>query len=161
MRAKFRLTLWCEHSRLPLPSLNGKDIDKGVYEIERNREWFKKAGPYLKLVTGTLSLVLPVASSSVKLVLDETAYKAIEEQLDLSKSIINATLGEGAKIGKFIGATDTTTLEHGTAMRAQGAILRELHTVLKARDPGFGGLIRVMNKRHEFLWVHPRFEEEY
>jgi hypothetical protein len=47
------------------------------------------------------------------------------------------------------------------AMRAQGAILRKLHTVLKAKDPGFGGLIRVMNKRKGFLWVHPRFEKEY
>ena len=60
-RAKFRLTLWCEHSRLPLPVLNAeKDKKKGVYEIELTREWFKKAAPFLKVLTGTLSLVLPV-----------------------------------------------------------------------------------------------------
>jgi hypothetical protein len=26
---------------------------------------------------------------------------------------------------------------------------------------GFGGLVRVMNKRQEFLWVHERFAGEY
>ncbi|VFM95419.1 MAG: hypothetical protein BECKG1743D_GA0114223_100763 [Candidatus Kentron sp. G] len=35
--------------------------------------------------------------------------------------------------------------------------------MLRQKDPGcnFGGLVRVRNKRNEFLWVHPRFEEEY
>jgi hypothetical protein len=161
MRAKFLLTLWCEHSRLPLPTLNGKGSKKGVYEIELTREWFKKAGPYLKLLTATLSLVLPVASSAVKLSLDETTYKAIEEQLDFGKNVVDATLGEGTKIGEFMGASDTTTLEYGEAIRAHGATLRELHALLKAKDPGFGGLVRVMNTRQEFLWVHPQFEKEY
>jgi hypothetical protein len=47
------------------------------------------------------------------------------------------------------------------AIRAQGSILRELHALLKAKDPGFGGLVRVQNRRREFLWVHPLFVEEY
>jgi len=48
-------------------------------------------------------------------------------------------------------------------IRAQGAMLRELHALLKAKDPTFShlGLVRVMNKRQEFLWVHPQFEKEY
>ncbi len=168
IRAKFRLTLWCEHSRKPLPMLNGTENKKGVYEIELTREWFKKAGPYLKLLTGTLSLVLPVALSTTKLNLDDAPFKAIEEQLDFSKSIIDATIGEGTKVGEWMGAADTTTLEldktrleHGEPIRAQSETLRELHALLKAKDPGFGGLVRVMNKRQEFLWVHPQFEKEY
>ncbi len=60
-----------------------------------------------------------------------------------------------------MGATGTTSLEHGEAIRAQGATLRELHVLLKAKDPGFGGLVRVRNKRQEFLWVHEQFEKEY
>ena len=138
-----------------------KDSKKGVYEIELTREWFKKAAPFLKVVTGTLSLVLPVASSGIKLALDETAYKAIEEQLDFGKSVIDAAIGEGTKIGDWLGASESTRLEHGEAIRAQGATLREFHALLKAKDPGFGGLVRVMNKRQEFLWVHPQFEKEY
>ncbi len=161
IREKFRLVLWCEHSRLPLPVLNNGDMKKGVYDLELEREWFKKASPYLKFLTGTLGMVLPVASSAVKLALDETAYKLIEEQLDFGKSIIDASLGETSKIGDFLGTADSTNLEHGVAARADGSTLRELHTLLKAKDPGFGSLVRVMNKRQEFLWVHEKFAGEY
>ena len=56
---------------------------------------------------------------------------------------------------------DSTDLEHGVAVRAENATLRELHAMLKTKDPGFGGLVRVMNKRQEFLWVHERFAGEY
>jgi len=161
IREKFRLVLWCEHSRLPLPVLNNGDMKKGVYDLELEREWFKKSAPYLKFLTGTLGMVLPVASSAVKLALDETAYKLIEEQLDFGKSIIDATLGETAKIGDFLGTADSTSLEHGVAIRSDSSTLRELHALLKAKDPGFGGLVRVMNKRQEFLWVHEKFADEY
>jgi hypothetical protein len=52
-------------------------------------------------------------------------------------------------------------VEHSIAICAENATLRELHALLKAKDPGFGGLVRVMNKRQEFLWVHERFASEY
>jgi hypothetical protein len=136
-------------------------MKKGVYDLELDREWFKKSAPYLKFLTGTLGMVLPVASSAVKLALDETAYKLIEEQLDFGKSVIEATLGEGGKISDFLGSADATNLEHGVAARADGSTLRELHTLLKVKDPGFGSLVRVMNKRQEFLWVHEKFASEY
>lgn len=161
IREKFRLVLWCEHSRLPLPVLNNGDMKKGVYDLELDREWFKKSAPYLKFLTGTLGMVLPVASSAVKLALDETTYKLIEEQLDFGTNIIDSAIGETTKIGDFLGAADSTTLEHGIAARADGSTLRELHALLKAKDPGFGGLVRVMNKRQEFLWVHEKFSSEY
>jgi len=61
--ARFRLTLWCEHARVPLPWLNGPGNDAGVYELDIGREWFQKAAPFLKFMTGALSLVLPVASA--------------------------------------------------------------------------------------------------
>jgi len=37
----------------------------------------------------------------------------------------------------------------------------ELHALLKAKCPGYGGLVRVMNKRKEFLWVQEKFVGEY
>ena len=160
-KTRFRLTLWCEHPRLPLPSLYGKGSKQGVYDIELTREWFETALPYLKLLTATLSLVLPVASSAVKLALDDAAYQAIEEQLDFGKNLADGIIGEGGKIAEFMGAADATDLEQAELTRAQGGSLRQLHTLLKAKDPGFGGLVRVMNKRQEFLWVHPQFEHEY
>jgi hypothetical protein len=160
VRAKFRLVLWCEHSRLPLPVLNNENMTKGVYDLELEREWFKKAAPYLKLVTSTLSLVLPVASSALK-VANDTAFKSLEDQIGLGKDVIDAIAGEGTAINNFMRVVDSTDLEHGVAVRAENATLRELHTLLKAKDPGFGGLVRVMNKHQEFLWVHERFAKEY
>jgi len=160
MRAKFRLVLWCEHSRLPLPVINGIDSRKGVYDLEFDREWFKQAVPYLKFLTGTLSLVLPVMSSTFKAI-DDTAFKTLENQLSLGKDVIDAIAGEGVALNEVMGATTSTNLESGVAIRAESATLRELHTLLKAKDPGFGGLVRVMNKRQEFLWVHEKFASEY
>ncbi|MEH2461168.1 leucine-rich repeat domain-containing protein [Nostoc sp.] len=158
--AKFQLTLWCEHARQPLPALNPNDKKKGVYELDLQREWFTKAVPYLRILTGTLSLVLPVAASTTKFILDDTTYKAIEEQLDLGQKSIESTLkgSDMALAGKS--KSDASFLE-GDAIRAQGSILRELHALLKEKDPSFGGLVRVQNKRREFLWVHPQFVDEY
>lgn len=82
---KFRLTLWCEHSRLQLPSLNGEGDKRGVYDLNLPREWFVKAAPFFKVLTSTLSLVLPVASSATKLLLDDATYKGIEKELDLGQ----------------------------------------------------------------------------
>jgi len=56
---------------------------------------------------------------------------------------------------------DGPDLPTGGAIRAHGAVLRQLHALLKEKDPGFGGLVRVQNKRREFLWVHPMFEAKY
>ena len=158
---KFRVTLWCEHSRLPLPALNGKGDNRGIYELALPRDWFVKAAPFLKVLTGTLSLVVPVASSATKLVLDEVSYKGIEKQLDLGQKSLDSVLKGGEKAGTWLGRGDAPDLEQGEAVRAQGAVLRQLQTWLKEKDPSFGGLVRVQNKRQEFLWVHPQFEKEY
>ena len=160
VRAQFRLVLWCEYSRRPLPAINGLDSKKGVYDLELDREWFKKAAPYLKLMMTTLSLVLPVVSSELKIA-NPAAFKTLEDQLDLGKNIIDAVVGEGTALHDFIGTADSSTLEHGVAVRADGATLRELQVLLKAKDPGYGGLVRVLNKRQEFLWVHEKFAGEY
>ncbi len=175
---KLRLTLWCEHSRLPLPEL-WKDPKRGVYEFEQPREWLVKVAPYAGFVAGTLNLVLPVAGSAVKWALDDAAYKQIAEDLDLSQKAFSALLGAGRAAGEFLAHDDDADLSdyadqaeafaesrdqsyrHGTPRPTRGALLRELQALLRDRDPGFGGLKRVQNKRHEYVWIHPRFETEY
>lgn len=159
--AKFRVTLWCEHSRLPLPALNGKGDIRGIYELNLPRDWVVTAAPFLKLLTGTLSLVVPVASSATKLVLDDATYKGIEEQLDLGEKSLDAVLKGGGKAGAWLGRSDAPDVKRADAIEARGAVLRQLQSWLKEKDPGFGGLVRVQNKRQEFLWVHPQFEQEY
>ena len=159
--AKFRLTLWCEHSRLPLPALNGKTDTSGVYELNLPREWLVKAMPYLKVLTAVLSLVVPVAASTTKLELDESTYKGIEKQLDFGQKSLESALKGSEKAEDWLAESDAPELEHGRAIRAGGAALRQLHILLKEKDPTFGGLVRVQNRRREFLWVHPQFEGEY
>jgi len=50
-----------------------------------------------------------------------------------------------------------------TVNEPQGSVLRELHAILKEKDPNFSnlGLEPVQNKQGKFLWVHPQFIGEY
>jgi hypothetical protein len=74
---------------------------------------------------------------------------------------VNIVTNSSGNFAEFMSKADATNLEHGVATRADGSTLRELHALLKTKDPGFGGLVRVMNKRQEFLWVHEKFASEY
>ncbi len=157
---KFRILLWCEHSQLPLFVLNQEGDQRGIYEMDLPYEWVVKAAPYLKALTATLSLILPVASSATKLMLPETQYKAIENQLSFSKDVFDS-ISKGAAMLRPDDAPDAPELPHGAMQRAEGALLREFHSFLKEKDPGFGGLVRVMDKQQKYLWVHEQFAGEY
>jgi hypothetical protein len=160
LSAKFQLTLWCEHAKLPLTALNPPGSKQGVYEFDKPREWFTKFAPYLKIVTTALSLVLPPAASTTKLILDDST-KGIREELELGQKSLEFILKSSDLATNWSKENNNPNWEQGESIRAQGAILRELHALLKAKDPGFGGLVRVQNKRREFLWVHPQFVNEY
>jgi len=160
MSAKFRLTLWCEHSRRPL-WFYSKDTDAGVYAIELPREWLVKAAPFLKVLSSTLGLLLPVVAATAKVALPENSYKGVEAQLELGKVTAESLLKGGREVGEWIMKDDGVELPTGTAIRAEGSVLRQLHAWLKEKDPTFGGLVRVQNKLQEFLWVHPSFKGEY
>src|SRR6185295_2631021 len=153
VKKKFRVTLWCEHTHLPLPLLNTNDKE-GVYEFDVTREWFATAAPFLKVLTGTLSLVLPVAISSAKLSLGEGTYKGLERQLDFGKSCAEAMLNATGKTADRLTEKDGPEAGRTGVMLAHGGVLREFQTWLKKEDPGFGDLRKVLNKQKEFLWVH-------
>ncbi|MDJ0705367.1 MAG: COR domain-containing protein [Leptolyngbyaceae cyanobacterium MO_188.B28] len=157
---KFQLTLWCEHSRKPLPVL-WEDESRGTYPIEWPRDWVVKHGYALRTLTKTLRAILPVVSAKTKITIPDDMYKEIEKGLDLSKALVGSALTGGGALADISGDDIISDAEHGVARQAQNAMLRELHAFLKKRDPGFGGLQRVQNKRREFLWVHPRFKDEY
>jgi hypothetical protein len=126
------------------------------------RDWLVKATPFLKLLTGTLSLVVPVASSAAGVALDDISYKALEKQLALSKDVLESMLKGGTSAVDWLDRDEGPNIEERSEIVvARGAVLREIHTWLRERDPSFGGLVRVQNKRQEFLWVHSQFEKEY
>jgi internalin A len=157
---QFQLTLWCEHSRKPLPAL-WEDRSRGTYKLERPREWLVKYGPALRKVTKTLGAILPVVAATTKIAIPDDTYKGIEKGLDFGKALFEAALTGGGALADVSSDDSISDAEHGEARQAQNAMLRELHALLKERDPGFGGLVRVQNKRCEFLWVHPQFQQEY
>ncbi len=70
-------------------------------------------------------------------------------------------LDGAGEAGGWLARSDDADFEPGDPMRAQADVLRELHSILRKKNPGFGGLVRVQNKRHEFLWVHKKFVGEY
>ncbi len=164
--SRFRLTLWCEHSRLPLPALN-QDKKIGVYEFDLTRQWVKEYSPLIKAFTITLKSLLPVAFSAAKLVIDATTYKDIESELDFSKACIDALISEGEGISQlFVEDTigdDPIGLPREKSINAQNATLREFHSLLNKVDPNrkYGDLVKVTNKQQKFLWVHNQFSGEY
>ena len=158
---KVRLMLWCEHSRLPLPFLNGDDDKTGVIDLTVPHDWLIKAAPYAKMVNSVLGLVLPVASSYLKLSLDDEGYKAIEKQLSLGEKSLGAFSKGTEQLTGVLAAGDAVDLRHGKEVRAEGGVLRTLHAMLKEKDPSFGGLRRVQDSQHNYLWIHEKFIKEY
>ncbi|MDJ1183968.1 leucine-rich repeat domain-containing protein [Roseofilum casamattae] len=157
---KVKLTLWCEHSRKPLPELN-EDKTKGVYLLDVPREWFTKAKPYLTAVTRTIGLIVPVVSSAGKWLMEDTAYNDIAEEWDVAQKGIAASAKGGDLALDWASRQDAPNLEHGREIEAQGSVLRQLHSFLKEKDPTFGGLVRVQNRQYKYLWVHENFVDEY
>jgi hypothetical protein len=69
----------------------------------------------------------------------------------------------GEQVGDWLASGTEAELNPGRQLAAHGSVLRELHAILKDKDPSsrFGGLVRVQNKRREFLWVHEQFAGNY
>ena len=164
--AKFRITLWCEYKRLPLPVINGVGDTRGVYEIELKRDWVKRASPLLRIMSITLKLALPIAIPGTRLATDDAEYQNIAEQLDFGIKSTDSFLKGSEQIGDWLTTENTMDIDPAAAntrnaIRAQGSLLRELHALLKAEDPSFGGLDRVQDKRRQFFWIHPQYVAEF
>ncbi len=164
---KYKLILWCEHSTLPLYILDNEHSQNGVYEFEVPHEWLILAAPHLKFLYYALLYILPLVYVSVRLALSDEAFKSIENQLIAGSITIGVIMLFGIRIlDSILMRKDKVYLfvdldKLGPPIYERGAKLRQLHAFLKDRDPGFGGLIRVMNKQREFLWVHEKFTDEY
>ena len=87
----------------------------------------------------------------------------MENQLAFGEKCAESLLAGGERVGGWLADGDDSDWERGDGLEADGVVLRELHALLREKDRacGFGGLVRVQNKRREFLWVDKRFAGEY
>ena len=156
---KFRVTLWCEHSFMPLPVLNDAGDTSGVYEFTLTRDWLVKSAPFLKLLVGAMQITIPVVSGAAQLALPESA----KDQITFNERLLSAVLKGSKQTGAWLARSDgPSKVQKGDqVVGLQGWALRDLHDRLRKKDANFGGLKPVFNAKDEMLWVHPRFENKY
>jgi hypothetical protein len=160
---RMRLTLWCEHSRLPVHVLEPDRPNAGVYTVEVPREWWVKAAPLIKATSAVLKTLLPVSLAAIELDLSDNQWKAVKKELILDKETIGAVAdtGQKLKLRQENVLADDIDAEPGTAIRAEGGIMRMLHNTLREQDITFADLRRVRHPQGQFLWVHEQFVTEY
>ncbi|WP_234020985.1 COR domain-containing protein [Streptomyces sp. 142MFCol3.1] len=159
-KRRMKLTLWCEHSRLPVHVLEPDRSEAGVYFIDVPREWWVKAAPAIKVTSLLLKTILPVSLAAIEFDLNDQQWDAVKEQLALSKEI----LGASAEAAEALEAEADGSLDADTGpapTRAEGGLLRMLHASLREQDVTFADLRRVRDAQGRFLWVHQRFVSEY
>ncbi|MYR92651.1 MULTISPECIES: leucine-rich repeat domain-containing protein [unclassified Streptomyces] len=158
---RMKLTLWCEHSRLPVHVLEPGRPDAGVYIIDVPRDWWVKAAPAVKATAVLLKTILPVSLAAIEFDLNDQQWEAVKEQLALSKEILSAS-AETAQAMSDSGNPELVNPNTGAAAtRAEGGILRMLHASLREQDVTFADLRRVRDPQGRFLWVHQQFVPEY
>lgn len=158
-----RLTLWCEHSRLPVHVIDPDRPDAGIYTVEVPREWWVKAAPVIKATSVVLKTLLPVSLAAVQLDLSDGQWSAVREQLTFAKESL-AALAESSRALPEAERDEGWAVEvaAGTLpIQAEGGLLRTLHATLKEQDVTFADLRRVRDQQGRFLWVHPRFVSVY
>jgi hypothetical protein len=159
-KRRIRLTLWCEHSRLPVHMLSKDKPQAGVYDIEVPREWLLQAAPWIKAISVVARSLLPVSVAGLQLGLDDKEWKAIGEQLVLTEKSLSGL----ADLGTRLDVDGPPPIVDGgkdvEPTYADGSVWRTLHGFLREKDPSFGGLEKVRD-RNRYLWVHPRFSGQY
>jgi Leucine-rich repeat (LRR) protein len=158
---KMRITLWCEHSRLPVRLLDPKQPNAGVYDIVVPRQWLEAVAPYVRFIATTLSLAIPIAPIAAQVLMEPAEHKQLASQLERVEKAFGALEKSGTRAARFLRRKDASTTPREVSTDRQGMSLRIVHTLLKQHDPDFGGLVRVQNRRYEYLWVHRRYVTEY
>jgi hypothetical protein len=130
----------------------------GVYTIEIDREWWRRTAPYVRAVSILLKTLTPVGLAGLKVDLPEATWTALEDRLELVESSITAASEFGATANDDDAAAVVVT--RGPDL-AEGAVLRDLHRILRDQDPTFADLRKVHDDRRRLLWVHRQFLRHY
>jgi Leucine-rich repeat (LRR) protein len=154
-----QLTLWCEHSRLPVHVLNAGRPPTGIYQIDVPKEWLVKAAPWIKVTSVLVRNLLPVSLDGLKISLPDRDWRALADQLQLAEDSLDALAGIPADYLPD-DQQPSGLAPDGPDFRLDGSLLRTVHAFLREKDPSFAGLERVRD-RDRYRWVHHRFVSYY
>ncbi len=154
-----QLTLWCEHSRLPVHVLNAGRPPTGVYQIDVPKEWLVKAAPWIKVTSVLVRNLLPVSLDGLKISLPHRDWRALADRLQLAEDSLDALAGIPAD-SLPDQQTAVALAPDWPGFRVDGSLLRTVHAFLREKDPSFAGLERVRD-RDRYRWVHHKFVSYY
>lgn len=154
---RVKITLWCEHSRLPVHMLGNER--RGVYEIDIPKGWIVSAAPWIRACTTLLRSALPIGLGIAKLEIAPQRWAELESGLKLTEDTLKTVAELGAQFVEEIEG-DPQNLVVDKFAEPSPSQLRLLQQFLAVKDPGFGGLHRVLD-RGRYLWVHSQFVGEY
>ena len=161
-QVSLRLSLWCEHARLPLSKLRD-DPAAGVYDLTVPREWLVKAAPYLRVALALLRTFTPIVGDGLDGILSETAREALGDQLKAAGDSLAPVLEEAGSYRVLDAGPDDRAASAAVVERAErpdAAVLRQLQRLIAEKDPTFAGLVPVRYRtggRTRYRWVDDRF----
>lgn len=157
-----RVTLYYEHSLRPVYQLDN-DPTAGVIDVDVPKDWWQKAKPWIKRAGLILSPFTAIGGASLQLALDDSTWSGIAQETVGLGEAITATASDSMK-ALTAEAEDPEDPGEGLLItdpiRADGAELRRLHQILKAKDPAFADL-RLVQGPTGYLWVHRTFVYMY
>ncbi|MGV1006681.1 MAG: COR domain-containing protein, partial [Candidatus Nanopelagicales bacterium] len=151
-----RLTLYCEHSRLPVGIL-GNDPNVGVYDIDIPRGWWLSYGPALHRL---MSLLPPLIGTVAGF--GQAGNPDLPPAFTAQVAAARESAALALKVIDPLVSSDQPTVPHQAGLvRAEGGWRRQLCALLAQKDPGFADLRRVRGRMGGYLWVHNSFVHLY
>jgi hypothetical protein len=156
----YRLTLWCEYPDQQHPTCRIGSGGDGEYTFERPREWVAKMAPYASLVARTLATLAPIAAPAVKAVLTEDLLKDVGKHIEWMEKVATAFRRDEPSIRNRHVSPEW---DAGGLTEAEGAGIRELHSLLLELDPAktWGKLRRALAPTGEYMWLCPMHYRVY
>ncbi|MBI4784532.1 MAG: hypothetical protein HY785_24935 [Oscillatoriophycideae cyanobacterium NC_groundwater_1537_Pr4_S-0.65um_50_18] len=138
------LQLWCEAEGCQHPV-----FDKGIYAIDKTRDWVTAIAPYANFVLGVLKTVSPIAAPAINVAFGAktTETWGIKDHLDLTKAIIDKLPAVKTE-HRGVSPRDVLTEPERSGILA-------LHRLLNELDPTQAklGLHRVHTYTGDYRWL--------
>ena len=151
------LNLWCEmpDKQHPISPLIGKGGSYwGEWTIDKPREWLVGVAPYISVFGKIIKNLIPIAQVTGGIAFPQDML----DRIDLVTTAIGSLTEGDFKVPQLSVEGSDIWKE-----KAEGAALRELHSLLNELDPSrhWGGLRKVRTKTGDYLWLCPEHYKIY